>query len=168
MSLSGSIALQLQGILQSTRDLGAASVTETLSQRVTITDGATANKASQVWGDTRTLTSSATEALDLSGSLTNGVGASVALTRVIAIGISAAAANSSTITVGGAASNAWEPWAGAAGDTIKIRPGGCLILTAPDATGLAVVAGTADQLKILNDSGAASATYSIFLMGSEA
>ena len=166
MALSGSIALQLQGILSTTRDLGAASCTETLSQRVTITDGSTANKATQVWGDTRTLGNGANEELDLNGSLTNGVGATVSFTRVIAIGISAAAANTSTITVGGASSNAWEPWAGASGDKIKIRPGGCLMLTAPDATGLAVTAGTADLLKILNDAAGATAAYSLIIMGS--
>jgi hypothetical protein len=74
--------------------------------------------------------------------------------------------NGGTITLGGAASNAWEVWAGAAGDKIKIRPGGCLMLTAPDATGL-VAATNADQLLITNDA-AATASYSIFLMGSQA
>jgi hypothetical protein len=167
MSLSGSIALQLQGIIQTTRDLGAATVTETLSQRVTVTDGATANKASQVWADTRALTASGTEAIDLSGALTNGIGGAVAFTRIIGMGVVASSSNGSTITLGGAASNAWEVWAGASGDTIKVRPGGALFLTAPDATGLAVTTAT-DQLKVLNDSTAATASYSIFLMGSEA
>jgi hypothetical protein len=167
MSLSGSIALQIQGILQNTRDLGSANVTETLAQRVTITNGATANKATQVWADTRALTASGTEAIDLSGALTNGVGGTVAFTRVIGLGVVASSSNGSTITLGGAASNAWEVWAGAAGDTVKVRPGGALFLTAPDATGL-VVATNADQLKVLNDSTAATASYSILLIGSEA
>ena len=113
MSLSGSIALQIQGVLSSSRDLGSATVGETLASRITVTDGATANAATQVWGDTRTLALSTGEDLDLSGSLTNGIGESVALTRVIALMITADSANGDTISVGGAAANGFISWVGA-------------------------------------------------------
>jgi hypothetical protein len=167
MSLSGSLRVALTGTISSTRDLGQAAVTESLSHLVTVTDGATANKATQVWADTGTLTASGTVAVDLSGALTNGVGATVAFTRVIGFSVKASTSNGSTITLGGAASNAWEVWAGAAGDTVKVRPGGSLTILAPDATGL-VVSTSTDQLKILNDNTAATAAYDIFIMGSQA
>lgn len=167
MSLSGSLRVSLTGTISSARDLGTAAVTESLSHLVTVTDGATANKATQVWADSGTLTASGTVAVDLSGALTNGVGATVAFTRVIGFSVKASTSNGSTITLGGAASNAWEVWAGASGDTVKVRPGGSITILAPDVTGL-VVSTSTDQLKILNDSTAATAAYDIFLMGSEA
>jgi hypothetical protein len=167
MSLSGSLRVALTGTISSARDLGTAAVTESLSHLVTVTDGATANKATQVWADSGTLATSGTVAVDLSGALTNGVGATVAFTRVIGFSVKASTSNGSTITLGGAASNAWETWAGAAGDTVKVRPGGSITILAPDVTGLAV-ATNADQLKLLNDSSVATAAYDIFIMGSEA
>lgn len=167
MSLSGSIALQIQGVLSSSRDLGSASVGETLASRITITDGAGANQATQAWGDTRTLAAATAEDLDLSGSLTNGLGSTVTLTRIMALMITAASANPSTITIGDAAANAWEGWC-AAGSTVSLRPGGCMILVAPDAAGYVVTAGTGDLLQVENDDADDPATYSILILGSQA
>lgn len=50
-------------------------------------------------------------------------------------------------------------------DIINIRPGGALILLAPDATGYAVTAGTGDLLRIANSAGSTSVTYDIILIG---
>lgn len=168
MALSGSIKLTVAIGLSGSTDLGSQADAQAISQTITLTDGSGANQASQVWGDTRSLAASTSEELDLNGSLTNGLGATVSFTRIVAIIIKSASTNGDTITVGGASSNAWEPWAGATGDEIKIRPGGFLALAAPDATGLAVTASTADLLKILNDDSGAAASYDILLIGSEA
>ena len=51
---------------------------------------------------------------------------------------------------------------------VKLVPGGSLILIAPNADGYAVAAGTGDLLKVGNDDGAAAASYSIFILGSQA
>lgn len=170
MSLTGRISLSVTATLSNTRDLGSASVTEALSATINLTNGAGANQATQAWGDTRTLTSGANEALDLSGTLTNGLGATVSFTRIVGLIVQADSDNGSTITVGGAASNAFSAIFGDSSDEFVVRPGGTVAFFAPDATGY-VVSGSSpasDQLKILNDDGAASASYTIWLVGSEA
>ena len=168
MSLTGKLSYTLTASRSSTRDLGAASVSESLSYSQVIADGDGANQAERVWGDSRSLAASATEEHDLAGGLTDGLGATITLTEVRALAVKASTANASTITLGGASSNAWEIWAGAAGDAIKLRPGGSLILIAPDATGYAVTGGSADLLKVANDSTSVTAAYDIFVLGSEA
>ncbi len=50
-------------------------------------------------------------------------------------------------------------------DTVKVKPGGAIALVAPDATGYAVTAGTADQLKVANSAGGTSVTYDIIIIG---
>jgi hypothetical protein len=47
---------------------------------------------------------------------------------------------------------------------VKVPAGGMLLLYAPDATGFAVTAATADQLKITNSAGA-SCDYDIVIVG---
>ena len=168
MSLTGSIKISANATLSTDRDLGTATVTEAISEAISIANGSAANQATQVWGDTRTIGASGTEEIDLNGTLSNGIGETVSFTRVILVAILPASTNGDTITIGGAAANAWEPWAGASGDKVKLRPGGGIVLWATDATALAVTAGTADLLKIANDDGAASADYDILVIGSDA
>jgi hypothetical protein len=168
MSLSGKLNYSLTGTTSATRDLGTATVSESLSYTQRITDGDAANKAEKVWGDTRSLAASTSEELDLAGGLTDGLGNTVTLNRLICLGIKASTANGSTITLGGSASNAWETWTADAGSTIKLRPGGSIALIGPDATGYAIGAGATDLLQIGNDDTSATASYSIFVMGSEA
>ena len=168
MALTGKLSYLLHAALSSTRDLGAASVMESLSYSQAITDGDGANQAERVWGDTRALAISTAEELDLAGGLTDGLGNTIVFNEIRALGIQAAASNGSTLTVGGAAANAWEAWCAGSGDAVKLVPGGSLILIAPNADGYAVAAGTGDLLKVGNDDGAAAASYSIFILGSQA
>lgn len=128
-------------------------------------DGTGADQAQKLWTDQRTLTASATEELDLAGGLTDVFGTALTLTKVKALIIKAAAANTNNVIVGGAASNAWAAAVGAANDTITVRPGGTLVLIAPDSTGYAVTAGTGDLLKIANSAGSTSVTYDIAVLG---
>ena len=67
--------------------------------------------------------------------------------------------------VGGAGSNGFTSWVGDATDVVKVKPGGALILVAPDATGYAVTAGTGDLLTITNSAGSTSVTYDVVIMG---
>jgi len=168
MSLSGSIKFSSTATITSARDLGAASVTESLSQAISLANGTGANQANQVWGDTRALGNGANEELDLAGGLTNGLGATVTLAKVRLLAIKAAATNTDTLNVGGAAANGWATWVGDPTDVIKVRPGGILVLAAPDATGYAVTAGTGDLLKITNAAALATASYDILIIGTQA
>lgn len=162
---NGSIYLRIRSRLASALDL--STVRDPLLKEVTTTlaNGAGANAANVVWHDQRTLAASGTENLDLAGSLTDALGATATFARIKALYIAAAAGNTNNVVVGGAAANTWTgPFADAT-DKVSLRPGAYLLLVAPDATGYAVTADTADQLKIANSAGSTSVTYDIILIG---
>lgn len=130
-----------------------------------LTDGTGADQAKNHWHDQRTLGASASENLDLAGGLTNLLGDVLTFTKIKAIFIFAAVANTNDVVIGNAAANAWVGPFGAATHTLAIKPGGTLLLTAPDVNGYAVTAGTGDQLKVLNGGAGTGVTYDIILVG---
>lgn len=164
MNLNATITAILNLVGASDGDLAGNRSTVAIANAIEFTTGAGANGANEFFSDTRTLADSASESLDLAGSLTNGLGVTVALARVKFIYIK----NKSTtqvLSVGGAASNQFINWVGDATDIVKLRPGGFLLLVAPDATGYAVTAGTGDLLKIANGAAGASTDYDIVIGG---
>lgn len=99
--------------------------------------------------------------VDLAGVLTDAFGAVLSPARIKVI----AFRNNSTtniMTLGAAASNQWISWLGTSTSTKIVRPGGAFIEISPDATGWAVTAGTADQLKI---AGTGTDTFDLLLFG---
>lgn len=145
------------------------SIGETPSVSIT-TVGSGANSANQIWSDQRTLSASASENLDFSGSLTNCYGQTVAFTIIKFIYIR----NRSTtgnMLIGASASNQWGTMFSGTSPALQIRQGGFFINCCTDATGWAVTAGgttpTGDVLKVLNQDSGASLTYDIVLVGVE-
>ena len=134
-------------------------------QSWTITNGTGANQADLMWHDQRTLAASTSEDLDLSGPLTDAFGEAASFARVKAIIVASATTNGALIQVGGAAGNQFLNWVADATDIIQVRPGGFMMLVAPDATAYAVTAATGDLLKINNSDAAASATFDIYIIG---
>lgn len=126
-----------------------------------LSNGTGANQASNHWHDQRT--TSGNDDLDLAGSLVNGLGQTLTFTKIKALIIKAAAANGNDVVVGNAAANGFITPFGAAAHTVKVKPGGILILIAPDVNGYAVTAATADTLRVA--SGGGSVTYDIVLVG---
>lgn len=165
MALTGTIVANLNFILTGTNDFGLPKAPAVANNTLTFANGTGANQARQIFADQRSLARSANEELDLSGVLGNALGEVIAFTAIKTLYIKAASNNAGTLTVGGAASNAWETWVAAAGDSLILRPGGILLLVAPDETGYAVTAGTADKLKITNNDSLNLATYDILLVG---
>lgn len=157
-----SLTLRLIAHLADSLDLVAAKADLDYSANVVLENGTGANQANQIWSDTRSLADGANETLDLNGSLTNAVGDSVTFTKVKLLAIKNK--GTTTLSVGGAASNGFISPFGASTDTVKVPGGGLLVLAAPDATGFAAAAGTADQLKIANAAGAAC-DYDIVIVG---
>lgn len=130
------------------------------------TDGSGANKVHQCWSSlARSIALSSNETLDLSGSLTDAFGNSITFTKVKAILIAAANTNVNDVVVGGAASNGFISPFGGATHQVNVKPGGLLLMVAPDANGLAVTASTADQLKITNSSSGSAVVYDIIIIG---
>jgi len=163
-TLTGTLKVNIATTVGKTADFGNATQSVNSTKTITLSFGTVANQANQMFADSRTLAGSASESLDLSGSLTNAFGETIALTRIVALYIENTSTTDS-IEVGGAASNAVASIFGATADTIKIRPGGFLLLGGADVTGYAVVAATADLLKVAN-LGAGSTTYKIIIFGS--
>ena len=167
MSASAKINLSVDASVGGSPDLGSAihAFVETFSQ--SFSNGTGAGLISQVFSDIRTLALSSSEDLDLAGSLVNGLGATVTFTAIKGIVVLADAANGGNIEVGGAVSNGFINWVGDATDQIVVEPGGCFALFTPSAGGYAVTAGTGDLLAIANTDGAASANYTLILLGIE-
>lgn len=127
-------------------------------------NGTGANQANQTFLDTRTLSASANESLDFAGGLSDAFGTVLTMTRIKALIIQAAPGNTNDVLVGGAAANAITSLFGDATDVVKVKPGGMVMFVAPDATGYAVTATTADLLKIANSAAGTSVTYTIAVL----
>ena len=129
----------------------------------TLSNGTGANQASQQWSDTRTVTTGATDSLDLAGSLTNAFGVTLTFTKIKVLLVKAATNNSTTLQVTRPASNGVVLFL-AAGDAIVLQAGAWLLWFDPN--GIAVTAGTGDLLNIVNTAGN-SANYDIVIIGTD-
>lgn len=166
MSVTGRLLVDLAVNMSSALDLGSTSSPLKYIRQLDLANGSGANQISKVFHDKRTLSASGTEDLDLAGSLTDPLGASLTFTKIRLMLIYAAPANTNLVVVGGAGSNGFITWVGDATDKVKIRPGGLFLATAPDATGYAVTASTGDLLTVANSSSGTGVTYDIVLLGS--
>lgn len=164
-SLSAQILVNLAATYTDSRDLGDATDKPTVNTSYSFTNGTGADQAQVVFSDTRTLSSSTSESLDLYGGLTDAFGNTINFAAVKGILVKAASGNGDTISVGPHATAGFTTMADAAGDKFVVRPGGLLLLVANDATGYAVTDSTADILEVTNNDSGASADYDIVLIG---
>ena len=167
MSLTARITAELSARLTGAADFGAPTSAPRFAQQITLTDGTGAGQADRVWSDRRTLAASASEDLDLAGALMDVFGATVTLARVKALYVAASAANTNDVVIGAAAANAWSALLGESG-TVTVRPGGLLLVVAPDATAYPVTGDTGDLLRVANGAGGSSVTYDICVIGASA
>jgi hypothetical protein len=171
MPLTTTFTVQLAATLTKARDMGGtASDALALVERINFTTGTGAGKADKLFYDERTLNASASEDLDLVGSLTDAFADSFNPVRIKALVIKAApvsgTANTNNVVVGGASATQWAALLGTAG-TITLRPGSIFAVCASeaDATGYVCAAGSTDLLKIANSSSGTSVTYQIAVVG---
>ena len=164
-TFSGNAKITLQANLVGAPDLGSAGYNVNYGQVYAFAQGNGANQAKLIWSDTRTLTASSSESLELTSSLVDAYGNTVNFTAIKGIIINAHASNTNLVQVGGAASDAFINWVASYTDIVNVRPGGTFALFANDATGYAVTASTGDLLKIANSSSGSSVTYDIILLG---
>lgn len=170
MALTGTFKVWSNFQQTKSADFEAATSVISHTLALTFTDGTAAGSADRIWKDTRTLSASASENLDLSGSLTNIYGDAVVFADVRAILITAASANMNNVNV---TRPSTSPETGlplflASGDGIAVRPGGLFAWACPDATGIPVTATTADILTLTNSAGGTDVTYSITIVGASA
>ena len=163
-SITAGININVAATLMDSLDIGNADYQANWGANYTLTDGTGANQAKQIFTDTRTLTASATENLDLAAALVNAFGVTLTFTKVKAIFIKADAANTNSVQVTRPATNG-VPLFMAAGDGIALTPGAMFSAVFPDANGVAVTAGTGDLLTITNSAGGTAVTYTVIIIG---
>ncbi len=144
----GSFKVSATGTLSSSADLSVNTATTNYLKTYSIANGTGADMANNTWSDTRTISASSSDSLDLSGVLVNAFGTTLAFTKIKGFIIYAYAANTNNVLVGGDA-NGLAGWVGNVNDIVVVRPGGCLAIMANVATAYAVTASTGDILKIL-------------------
>lgn len=168
MALSGSLKITLQALLSGAADIGSRRQDINYTVSRAFASGTGADQADLTFADTRTLAASSNESLDLAGGLTDALGNALTFASVKALIIVAAAGNTNDVIVGGAASNAFATMFGDATDTIKVPPGGAIVLADFGATGFAVTASTGDLLKIANGGSGTPVSYDILIVGDSA
>lgn len=160
---SAKISAGFSADFQSTVDLGTVLHSVAWGPSYSFTDGTGANQAKAVFTDTRTISASSSETLDMDA-LVDAFGNTIVGTKVKAIAVQASSGNTNDVLVGGAASNQFAPMFGDVTDVIKVKPGGMMLLVAPNATGYAITASTGDTLKVANSSSGSSVTYTIAIL----
>jgi hypothetical protein len=163
-TLAATIALALAASYSAAADIGTVKHDANFSPNYIFSDGTGANQAKIFFADTRTLGASATENLDLAGSLLDAFGNVITIDKIKALIITAAPGNTNNVLVGGAASAQASPFFGDVTDVLVVRPGGMIALVAPDVNGYDITATTADLLKIANSSSGTGVTYTIIVI----
>jgi hypothetical protein len=164
-TLNAAITLSLAASLVNALDLGDVTQNVSNISNFPLTDGTGANQAKSLFSDTRTLAASATENLDLVAVLIDAFGSAITFTKIKALIIKASAANTNDVVVGGHATAACFSFFNAATDKVRVKPGGMMVLVAPDAAGYAVTATTADMLTITNSGAGTGVTYDVIIIG---
>lgn len=164
-TLAARVQAVLAGTLTETRDQGTSTYPANFNYSRALTSGVAINQADLMFDDTRQLTSSQTENLDLNGVLMDAFKNVLAAVKIVAIGIQAPASNTVGIVFGNHATAAFVgPW-GATG-TCTLSPGGCILECNPTLAGWTVTPSTGDMIKVAN--GAAASEYSIVIFGRSA
>lgn len=166
MPLVFSLTEKLVATLTNPLDLTDAQVPLEVNQRYRWTTGVGADQADKLWQDRNTLAPSATTDIDLSGSLPDGLGGTIALARIKLIKVTAAAGNANNVNVSRAAANG-VPLFLASNDGIPVLPGGSFRWDHPG-NGITVTAGTGDLITFTNSAGGTSVTYDVVIIGASA
>ena len=159
--------LRLQVNVLNSLLVGLRTVTTTLDQDYSqlFSSGTGANQGNALWQSQRTLDASATETLDLNGTLTDDFGQSITCTKVKTLLVKAASGNTNSVLVGGGSTTMTSlTTTGALQEGLVVRPGGLMLWTFPDATGAAVAAGSTDILQLANSAGSSSVTFDVIVI----
>lgn len=164
---SSKVQIYVNAPLAETLDLSTAQDPLAIQSQKAISNGVGANQANRTWHDRRTLTQAGpgnVDSLDLVGTaLQDAFGNNVALARIKALYVKNNSA-ASTLKIGGNVTPI--PLFAAANDVLVLRPGGEVLLVGFDATGYALVGGSADILDITHGGeDAADLTYDIVVIG---
>lgn len=163
------ISIAIQNTINNPQTLQSpVSAQLSIAQSFGWTTGVALGQADRVYATQLTIAASGSQNIDLNGALFDAVGSAFNLLRVKALYVAASATNTNNVVVGGAGANTFINWVGAAAHTVIVRPGGALVLVAPDATAYGVTAGTGDILQIANSGAGSSVTANVVIVGASA
>jgi hypothetical protein len=174
--LTATLSAAIFGSITKANDLAAVAAAINERCTATIAPGTGVGKADILFSDTRTISASSSENLDLAGVLSDVFGSTLTAAKVKAILFKAAAGNTNDVAVGGATSNAFVGPFGAVTDytpgayllgTEAIAPGGWSMHVHPGA-GWTVTAATGDLLKVANSSSGTPVTYDVVIVAASA
>lgn len=163
MSLSANISLAIAAKETKNGDIQSGSSSVNYSKVLQLLNGTGAGQANKMFSDQRTLAASASETLDLDGSLLDAFGVAIAFSSIKAVVFVASESNLDNIAIGGGA-NPFLSFVGDASDELILPPGGLIVLAAPG-DGFSVTASTADGLDVTNLDAVNAATYDVILIG---
>lgn len=163
-SVTSKVNLSVTALLQNAIGLASASASIEKTLIVNVASGVGANQADRIYSEAAKTISVSTN-IDLSGSLLDAFGAACVFVRVKALLVTVDAASVSNLVVGGNANAALIGFTTAA-HIITIRPGGALLIFAPDATGYPITGGTGDILQFAPSG--ASALFDYAVLGASA
>lgn len=166
MAVTADLSLVVTGRHSGTLDLGTRALDFSLKNVMSWTSGTGSSQADMVFTDSRTLSASATEDLDLAGSLTDAFGTTMTFAKIKALIVKAAAANTNDVQITRPAANG-VPLFLAVSDGIPVKPGGSFIWCCPG-TGITVTAATGDLITFTNSAGSTSVTYDVIILGTSA
>lgn len=161
--VNAQIRLSIAASLTGTNDLGSPKLKlDDIVESLELTPGTgSIGQADLLFSDTRTLTASASEDIDLAGVLSSAFGATITAAEIVALYVKAHAANTNNVNVTRPASNG-VPIFLAASDGRAIKPGDYLLII--DTAGIAVTASTGDLITLTNSAGTTSVTYDIVVI----
>lgn len=143
---------------------GETTVRETFDDSLyswTHTSGTNINQMNMLWHDTLSIAASGTNTVGITGGITNAFGEVLTMNEVSFVFVISASANDGTLRIGGG-TNAFSSWFTTATDELVLRPGGAIMLTAPDAAGYAAGSG---NMRFIN-TGTGTASVVVYLGGS--
>lgn len=161
------LSVSFGATLNNALDLQSASSVLTYAQSLGFASGTGANQADKIFSDTRTIAASGTDDLDLAGVLLDPLGGTITMARLKGLIVKASAANTNNVVMG-VGTNPITTILGGTTPTLNIRPGGLLVLFAPDAVAYVVTAATADILRFANSGAGTGVTYDVVLIGASA
>jgi hypothetical protein len=130
---------------------------------VSLDSGTGPKQCDTIFSSERVLAASASENLDLNGTMNDPLGQVVNFLHVKGIEIEADAGNTNNVIIGGTAANAFVGPFGGAANTWSLAPGDRIV--AYSAAGWPVTPATADLLKVANSAAGTSVKYRITIIG---
>lgn len=148
-------------------DLQTPTAPVRLAQQITLASGVGANAADRIYADTRVIAASATDSLDMAGSLTDAFGVAFTPARIKGLFVRASAANVNNVNVLRPATNGVPTFLAASGG-LPLKPGGVFLWLDPSATGSPVTATTGDLIDFVNSGAGSSVTYDVVILAASA